>query len=337
MALAFLVAIPLNWSSLFPKDAFALTQRDDYLASLNLTVETGCILLPRVKPKILFAGDSHVYSGIDFLYAGTRFGSDEVGACTFAGGFFEHYALLLRYLRQVNAVPVVLVLGVSLRQFTEGPTKDSRRKQVERLLFDAEYRDARLKTWAKNLDDGKPAFGRTAEQLRTALARHTEPILQLDPKTIALIMSRGTDARAAKWQKEIPSWTFTEDIEDAIDRFCREVRSMGIDLVVVHIPESPYVERIYTQRQIGQYRTLLKRLDRCARSVIFKPAQAWGLDERFFVNRMLVDDFKYDALNTKVPDTEVDNFIDLDHLNGVGANLFTKRLLDDLPVKISAH
>ena len=132
-----------------------------------------------------------------------------------------------------------------------------------------------------------------------------------------------------RWKKLITTLRFSVEAKDAIAIICRFAKQNDIKLIVVNIPESPYLYSLYYDWQIKEYHRLLRNFSECGARVVLGIAEDYGLGNRHFINRQMRRDYNYEKWKMPgfVP-TDTDN--DLDHMNLIGATKFTHALVKKL-------
>lgn len=95
----------------------------------------------------------------------------------------------------------------------------------------------------------------------------------------------------------------------------------------MHLPESPFLESLYTQKIQQIYDQEIEMFRKCSAHIIKANAKTYGLSNREFIDRNLT--FKkadYSRRKRRETLTKEHNF-DPDHMNFIGAKIFTKELL----------
>lgn len=296
-----------------------------YLANLR-EPEIACRTLRFRRPEVIVLGDSHTYAAWDFAELERRLRL-RVGACALGGLYAESVPALLAYALRETLRPRRIVLGLSPRMFWESPTKQ---EQID-------FHDYLLKT----MEQDASAFVRRAifgqalprDGESEAIGRHASRIEALDEASVGarLDRSRGSIKTLREWITRLGELRFAAYPPHLGEQVCRLVQAAGATLWVLHVPESPYLEAHYSREVWERYGQAIKALAPCAGKVLLDPATSYGLGNRHYVNRQLLDSHDYAAWHLQVPLSD-DLAFDADHLNPVGARLFTGKVLDRLGV-----
>jgi hypothetical protein len=317
---------------------------DSYLASLRENTPFGVsTFLPR-RPRILFIGDSHTYAAWVFNQVSRILNEPSISSAAMGGFYFETNELLFKRFEHSLFFPKVIVLGTSLKQFSDSPIKTEQTAQHvsvithvngpwsiggARLLLTNVYK------WRKTPDLARPGsleraqFETQAPKVEALSEIATEHLMQT---------SDSTDL--ASWLKFIGDVHFTSGVEEKIHAFCEVIKKRDIHLYVIAIPESPFLTKKYKAEDVARYHQILGQFKTCAKQVVDDPPESYGLGNRHFFNRPMADDFAYDLVNrevdlTKLPKNPLTNsqVFDADHMNLVGAYLFTSQAIERLKLR----
>lgn len=332
-------------------DAFALklfppADHRDYLASLRENSEIGCFTYRFHRPDLLFIGDSHSYADWDFVELERSLQSMKVSACAMGGLYVETATEILSTLEPAtDGWPKTVVYGVSARQFIDGKSKADQIIEHRRTLYAGVG-------WGK-VFSGKTDFERGFEVLKTVLRGgrlpewkswadqqkqlefHGNQISDLNELGLTQMMLGIRNRSQSAWAEFLADAKITDDAMGQARRFCQVAQKKHVRLLLVDLPESPVLESLYSADLRSRYSEIRRELEKCGTWV--KP----GLEEarfkgnRFFVNRSMSSDYPYrrltDALEMK-KETESfrNNLYDLDHMNLVGAHVFTGAMIPEL-------
>lgn len=293
----------------------------DYLASLYGNGGVGCRTLRLRTPRVVFLGDSHTYAGWRLDEVETLLGVP-VGSCPLGALYAEVMPHLIDMIADQRLAPDLVVLGLSPRMFWESPTKASQIEEHERVLRTLDLEVPPL----LEIMRGTWLMG-AHQRLDASLARHAPLIENLDEQALDAALRRGriSPAAVATWRQRIGEnrWNFqSRHLARAV---CDRIVARGLRLAVVHIPESPFLESLYSRRDWSEYEAILGELSACAAVVVADRAPAYGLGNRHYVNRGLADTFRYDTLTEAGGD-----HMDPDHMNLVGATVFSRQAAEKL-------
>jgi hypothetical protein len=299
----------------------------DYLANLRHSNTFGCRTFEDRQADVLVIGDSHNYAGWDYETLARFFPGQKISACTMGGFYFETVGLIVSSLKQSSHIPKRIIYGTSPRQFAVFPDKQ-KALTVHEVYMSPEYT---LRNFVKDLlihlqTGKKVSLVHTQSGVEDKLYRlNFGSIESLSDEGVEAYIEKYPNASWQSWSRVTKQWQYTIDIEKQIASFCSFVNARGIVLDVVHIPESPVLVGIYGKKIMSDYQRILEKFESCGR-VIFGEAEDYGLGNRHFVNRRMDVNFPYEAIGNleKIPqEKDFDYDYDLDHLNFVGARVFT--------------
>jgi hypothetical protein len=210
--------------------------------------------------------------------------------------------------------------------------------------------------WRIDLSSGvRWAYGTTRDRLlaveptdghahlEKVLARHTSLVERSSDARVYEVQQRYPNRARKLWDKQLAEFSPAPNplVDEMIDGVCDFVRREGIALFVWATPESPFIEETYSSELRARYLAYLDRFRSCARAVLLDRPHDYGLGNRHYVNRLMVDDFPYEFFDAAVPlpspetvralkESTLSNLYDTDHLNLVGATVLTRGLLDRL-------
>ena len=295
-------------------------REDDYLASLRAG-EFGCRTMFLRRPQVFFTGDSHSYAGWDFPAVGKR-ASGRVGGCMMGGFYLESFIALLDALR-FNPAPSRIVFGTSPRMFWIAPDKDEQIKANIKAL-DGVVTNRRSILAAREesllLPNRAGPFAEALSAGRASVDGLSEAALaeQLAASRQSLLTLRLWTARL----KEPPM--SAEASAHLVRTICRKVRELGATLSVIHIPESPFLESLYPESLWADYVGKTAVFKECADPVVIEKSAHYGLGNRHHANREFVRTLDY-AVYARREALTAGEYFDPDHLNRLGAELFTRR------------
>lgn len=303
-----------------------VVDESSYLASMRAP-EMGCRTVWMRKPELLILGDSHSYAAWDFsaLEHSTRL---RVGSCALGGLYLESLPALMDTVFRPGVRPSVIVLGLSPRMFWESPTK-AEQISFHTLLFGklssqpAPYLLSRLLGYPLPFED--EAERATKESPR---------IEQLDEAAIAarLAASESNLPTLVAWRERLARPTYSGAAGRIAPLICERVRAFGARLWLIHIPESPYLETKYPAGVLEKYRKEVNEFNSCASRVALNNAIDYGLGNRHYVNRELDPTLDLSAWDRQGPMTD-SRYFDADHMNPIGARVFTMSLLKKLQLE----
>jgi hypothetical protein len=315
----------------------------DYRANLRENPTFGCDTFPSVDPDILLIGDSHLYAGVDFNILSIAF-SKSVSACALGGLYAESIPFVLKRIEQSDHYPDTIIYAASLRQLTEGRHKarqiagHRQRLNAEPVCTPFSGKEGLLKilkdcgpgylakaAFKKIL--GKPLYRTSAGRERAAIDRHASKIDSIGGDVFSLPVLLNSPAYKDQWERRIAEIELDSHLDGVYSELEGFVRSHSVRFYVIAMPESPLLESMYPPEVREGYERMLERFKPFAERVISLDVRSWGIGNRHFVNRQLLDNYDYDRWCSTdfLPSTDD---MDLDHMNPVGAVLFTRKIVE---------
>jgi hypothetical protein len=295
-----------------------IVREDDYLASLRYG-DFGCRTLFLRRPEIVFAGDSHSYAGWHFPDVGPKLRA-RIGGCMMGGFYLESFIALLDAMRHLPP-PRTVILGASPRMFWVAPDKDEQIraniKAIDGVVYNRQSFLAGLQE-ARVLPITAGAYVQSisAEESKIAALSETDLAQQL-------AASRETFVTIRAWivRLEEPPMSMNATAQ-LVHTICSKIREMGTSLAVIHIPESPFLEGLYSASRWNDYVAKMSLFRECATRVVVDRTADYNLGNRHYANRELVDSLDYGVFARKQP-LENPYYFDPDHLNRLGAIVFS--------------
>lgn len=121
-------------------------------------------------------------------------------------------------------------------------------------------------------------------------------------------------------------------VAEIVRRACGAIRRAGLRLGVIYIPESRWLNQRYTAAQRADFIRAASLFGACADWVDLSAFASTGYDNRYFVNRYLVDNYPYagwqdlSAAQRWINEDAVERrwqFFDPDHMSAAGARVFS--------------
>lgn len=309
----------------------------DYLVSLRSEKQVGCLSFYERQNDILVLGDSHSYTAIDFYKLSQLTGTTKISSCTMGGLYFDSLVELVEKLPQFESLPTNIIFGLSLRQFTTGSDRESQLKEHGKLIgvMGTSAQNIFLKI-KKNIDILSKDFlaGSSLSEARQKDLDYWQPIFgQLDSKKVDLVFEKLHHPAKDNWQKYMLQLKFLESNDNNIKRFCEVIQKHKINLMLVDLPESPYLQKMYKPEDLQRYDEIIQRLATCASKVVRLSSEAWGIDGRHFLNRNLTRNWDFEQLHQQLDQAPADRkaaAFDLDHPNLLGAQVITDKMFQQI-------
>ena len=313
---------------------------DKFFQKIQGTDLEGCLILSTLNPDLLIVGDSHTYAGINFLELGNLLPNQTFSSCAIGGFYFQMLDELIDQLEEQGYVPKKIWYMTSPRQFADSKNINRVREQLfsklqagldETYGYPLFFRDVAefLQRNFQNIlvYDNQQSKNQILQEYSKKISSHQEIIDKLDVNLVNKYLFYNKNNAFKEWHDQIKVWSNNANIENQIANFCELINNREIQLSVIHIPESPALTEMYSDKIKENYNVILDKFNRCAMQVINEESKFYGIDNRFYLNRHLYSDYPYYEIAK--PDSEIppDGLYDLDHLNGVGASIFTNHLV----------
>ena len=275
------------------------------------------------RAEVIAIGDFHSYAAWDFEQLGEATRA-RVGACALGGLYVETVPVMLQSVSRLPTRPRLVILGLSPRMFWDSPTKG---QQIRANLDVIKEIDVGIAPTVETTSLLLAARGQRA-RLASAIAEREVGLNELALDTIdARLDQAGAKLNTLNnWIQRLGDTKITTTGRDAVKRICSVVVELKIPLMVIHLPESPYLERMYPAEAWQGYVDALAGLAICARRVVAEPAHSFGLSNRDYVDRFLISDPSYSIWSSQVPLVDGRVF-DPDHMNPLGARRFTGEII----------
>lgn len=314
-------------------------QRDsgEYLVSLRENSTTGCLSFYERQNNILVIGDSHSYAGFDFYKLSQLTGTSKISTCTMGGLYFDSLVELIERIPKLEAVPANIIFGLSLRQFTTGSDRGNQLKEHSKLIeamgSSPQNVFLKIKTNLNSLIFQSPVAKSLVEGRQSDLKYWQSTFDKIDLRKVDFVFDRIHHPAKDNWQKYMQQLSFLKENKKNIDRFCDVIRKNNINLFLVDLPESPYLQGMYKLSDLNQYQEVMRSLSACAKKIVRMSNKEWGIDGRSFLNRSLSQNWNFEELYAdldKTPTERKNLAFDLDHPNLVGAQVITEKLYNEI-------
>ena len=117
---------------------------------------------------------------------------------------------------------------------------------------------------------------------------------------------------------------------EIIRKICTFIRERKVRLYVVDIPVSPFLLTMIPPEKYRGYLIDLKNFETCAERVLLPDSNSLGIGNQHFINRDLAEGFPYRNIRESQPIQYPFKSYDLDHMNPVGADIFSDYLAQNL-------
>lgn len=323
----FLTAIVVS-ASLIAAGQYSLrANTDNYLASLRESSSFGCATAGLTQSELFFIGDSHSYAGWNFNNVSQLTGTPNISACMMGALYLETLPAIMQKFRENNGYPKKIVYGTSIWQFTNRKGKEAQLAQHTNLLntFRSRYNLASARDMIKLAYKWKehPETSPGKALQRTLSTHFIKVESTRESSATGLIEKESTESKLI-WKENQKSIVFEANIKEKIDAFCKLINREGIDLYVIDLPESPYMMANYKKEDLRTYEQILQQFRQCSQNIVMSDAASYGLGNRHFINRSMMDSFPYESLPDGTSGISLPYLYDIDHMNLIGATKFTQ-------------
>ncbi|MEL6567051.1 MAG: hypothetical protein AAFQ22_01440 [Pseudomonadota bacterium] len=315
---------------------------DAFRMGLRLKSPDGCVALASMdRLNLVIVGNSHVFDGIDVHELAEAYPGKSVGVCALGHWNTDAFAPFLGYLDDQGLAPERVIWVADLGTLGVVPTSAEFQTYYEALFSEPSVRAETQDVWTENIENGRPALGVSETDYANGLAQMHEALADVDPQNVEAIV------RAHDLHDEIATRQLLKQLElnprndRNLRQLCAGITQRSITLDIVVYPLLPTTIELgdagtadtELAMDIGGY---LTETMECARRVVDAPLAEWQLDARHFINRWDTPGYdyglwndaesfaaRYDALSG--PDRA--RLFDTDHLNPVGAKIFTRELV----------
>jgi hypothetical protein len=308
----------------------------DYLLKLRDT-HLGCETIAYRDPEIVFLGDSHSYAGWDYPVLQDRLRPMRVGNCALAGMFPENIADFAALVATAGLSTKYVVFGIQPRMFWDVPERPDRVTRARRMMAEAREPRENLPTMITGRWRQIDPFIGSAMTEPQKIARLDSEAKSLDGATVDRTLAGNEQTIYALnfWLGYVNEGGPLHDVPALVQRACDAVRATGLRLAVVYIPESRWLNEHYSaaQRRDFMHNAMLYR--QCADWIDMSAFESMGYDNRFFINRYLVDNYPYagwqrvSIAHQWMAENATERrwqFFDPDHMSAAGAREFSARI-----------
>lgn len=326
--LAFFLTVIVASAGLIAAGQYCLrANTDNYLASLRENSTFGCATAGLTQSELFFIGDSHSYAAWNFNSVSELTGTSNISACMMGAMYLETLPAIMQKFRENNGYPKKLVYGTSIWQFTNRKGKQAQLVQHTNLLnaFRSQYNLASARDMIKHAYKWKehPEASPGNALQRTLLTHSIKVESTHELSATSLIETESTESKLI-WKENQKNIVFEENIKEKIDTFCKLINREGIDLYVIDLPESPYMVANYKKEDLQIYEQILQQFRQCSQNIVVGDRASYGLGNRHFLNRSMMDSFPYESLPKNTSGIPLPYLYDIDHMNLVGATKFTQ-------------
>ncbi|MEO1038075.1 MAG: hypothetical protein AAFX09_00900 [Pseudomonadota bacterium] len=298
-----------------------------------------CIALAvRGDVDLLIVGSSHAYAGIDPFILAQAGPGQSAALCAVAGWNALSFAALIEFLETERITPrrlVWLADGAAMRQLPNG---ERFVEMIERFLLDASHQRSVQENWRDAIDEGHAVFRLDEAGREDRLERQRDGLARINPEAVEALATGPGRASLDVLKTAMERSEPLPGARQALRRLCSQAvqRNIRLDVVLSPVPDGTVQAMSGLLASPEELADALGESLPCARRVIHRPLEQWGLDARHFVNRSADPDYSYEIWND--PDAFITHYeslsprarldvYDSNHLNAAGAEIFTRAVL----------
>lgn len=319
----------------------------DYLFRLRDT-HLGCKTLAYRDPHLAFLGDSHSYAGWDYPGLQDRLRPVTIGNCALAGMFPENIEDFVALVTAAGLSTRYVVFGIQPRMFWDVPERADRVAQARQMLFEVRQPRENLPALVTGRWRQIEPFVGAAGTEPAKIDRLVAETDRLDGAVVDRTLANGAHDMYALnfWLGFVKEGGPLADAPAIVHRACTAIRRAGLRLAVVYVPESRWLHQHYTAAQREDFIGHAGLFNECADWVDTSAFTSMGYDNRYFVNRYLVDGYPYSgwqdpaAAKRWIAEKDVERrwqFFDPDHMSAAGAREFSATIAPRLTQWITAE
>ena len=317
-----------------------IIQSDVFLMGLNGKHGEGCIALKYMQDvDIIIIGSSHSYAAIDPYVLQQNIEGKRVGICAISSWNTDYLHEFMQFLNRENISPKRIIWMADLAVPITLGLHEKRFENAKAILSDTTTQLRISDKWLAKTEEGLPPLGISKDAYKNRQTFHGNALSALSLTAVKERLDTFTEVRDGNIIEVLKTARINPANEKNLRRFCTDLKLRGIDLEIVLPPIPDRTASLFSQHGPKfQYTDLSSFLDAnlpCLKGISSESLIGWGLDERYFINRSLYDDHPYEIWNT--PDEFGPYYTNLrqalkprfyspDHLNPVGAVIFTKEL-----------
>lgn len=291
----------------------------DYLESMRNQTRFGCVTMMAREPEILLIGNSASYAAWDMRRLQKLTGL-RVGGCMMGGATEEVMAQIAKMALDLKKPPKYIILGASPYMFLRSENYMQQLENIKNLLDEAHWPYAFWLNVFRNKQLLMKNYVFLAKD-QDEKVRYHEPQLEAREDFIESYIHHHVPPDIEQVKKAQTAPRIPDFGKRSASKVCSSVEKMGAKFFVINIPASPLAEELYSEDLANYYTKALSQYAPCAEKIINFKANYYGWENKHFVNR-LMGNVKYDEWKF---DEQVQFDFDPDHVNPIGARLFTEK------------
>ncbi len=317
-----------------------IVQEDEFLMGLHSKAAEGCVALKHGQNiDIVIIGSSHAYAAIDLYVLKSTLGKKRVAICALPTWNTDFLHPFMTFLAKENLSPKRLIwvadAGVPLKLGQH----DKRLDYAREILSDSNMQKKISDAWIENIEAGLPPLKLSKELYQKQRRLHHDKITSLSLAQVKQRLEAFPMVSESNLAPVLNTAKINPQNKNNLRRFCTDLklRRMELDIIIAPVPEitSKLIAKYNPGADYADLSEFLEANVTCAQSVISPTLNDWGLDERYFMNRFLKEDYAYDIWEKSedfslfyenLPRRSQINFYNPDHMNPVGAVVFSQKV-----------
>ena len=318
-----------------------IVKDDEFLLGLHNKHSHGCVALKYLTDvDTIIIGSSRAYASIDAYAYKEEIDGEHVAICAISSWNTDFLQEFMTFLQTENISTQRLIWIVDSAVPLKLNLHETRLKYAKAVFSDPELQRKMSEKWLKNKEAGLPILGLTRDAYENRKSFHETQINSLSLEVIQQRLDSVNGIATGNLEQVLSSAKLNSLNTKNLRTFCMDLKRNNIDLDIVLSPIPNKLSNLLSESGVvlsaANLKDFFETNTPCAQNVISKSLQSWGLDERHFMNRNLKDDYPYDLWNDSValeahyaelsPQLKP-RFYSPDHLNAIGAHIFTKKLV----------
>jgi hypothetical protein len=317
-----------------------IVQEDEFLMGLHSKAAEGCVALKHGQNiDIIIIGSSHAYAAIDLYALKSTLGNKHVAMCTLPTWNTDFLHPFMTFLATENLSPKRLIWVADAGTPLKLGQHDKRLDYARAILSESETQKKISNAWIENIEAGLPPLKLSKELYQKQRRLHHDKITSLSLAQVKQRLEAFPKVSEGNLAAVLNTAKINPQNKNNLRRFCTDLklRGMELDIIVAPVPDitSKLIARYSSDTDYADLSEFLAANVACAQSVVSPALNDWGLDERYFINRFLKEDYAYDIWGKpedfslfyeNLPRRSQINFYNPDHMNPVGAVIFSQKI-----------
>ena len=319
-----------------------IVQDDEFLIGLHNKHSQGCVALKHLADvDTVIIGSSRAYASIDAYALKEALNGQRIGICAISSWNTDFLHEFITFLEKEDVSPKRLIWIVDSAVPLRLGLHEKRLEYAKAVFSDSELQKKMSDKWVENKDAKLPILGLSKDAYLERMTFHKNQIENIPVNVVRDRLDTFEEVAIGNLAKVMATAKVNPFNTKNLRRFCTDLKLHGINLDIVVSPVPNKVASLVSQSmpdsEVSNLLSFFEIHTPCAKNIIDQSLEDWRLDERHFMNRNLKDDYPYDIWN--VPEEFGSHYADMsprlqprfyspDHLNAVGAHIFTKELAD---------